>query len=116
VHRKKVVLSMPDERSSNAPAGPDVTERAIMLQVLRDDHEVRWSRAELEREIFDVEPIDIADAIEHLRQEGLLHILHGEVIASRAALHLDQLGMVTAPTGPDPALVAVLHRVRDRSG
>ena len=75
--------------------GPEVAERAVILQVLRDDHDERWSRAELEREIYDIPPHDIADALERLRQEGVVH-LSGELVwASRCALHLDQLGMVS---------------------
>ncbi len=86
---------MPDERSSNPPSGPEVAERAIVLQVLRNDHDERWSRAELEREIYDIEPIELADALERLRQDGVVH-LSGELVwASRCALHLDQLGMVS---------------------
>jgi hypothetical protein len=35
---------------------PRSIERAIVLQLLRDGHDERWSRAELEAEVNDVEP------------------------------------------------------------
>jgi hypothetical protein len=88
---------MPDERSSNSPQqwGPEVAERAVILQVLRDDHDPRWSRAALEREIYDIQPIEIADALGRLQQEGVVHLSGEQVWASRCALHLDALGMVS---------------------
>lgn len=73
----------------------DVAERAVVLQVLRNDHDERWSRAELEREIYDIEPQMLGEALESLRQEGVIH-LSGELVwASRCAIHLDGLGMVS---------------------
>lgn len=33
---------------------PEIAQRAVVLQVLRDDHDERWSRAELEAQAFDV--------------------------------------------------------------
>jgi hypothetical protein len=86
---------MPGERSSNPPSGPDTAERAIVLQVLREDHDERWSRAELEREIFDIPPSEIADALERLRQEGVVDLSGDLVWASRCAQRLDALGMVS---------------------
>jgi hypothetical protein len=74
---------------------PWVAERAIVLQVLRDDHDERWSRAELEREIYDIEPQALGEAMERLRQVGVVHISGQLVWASRCALHLDELGMVS---------------------
>jgi hypothetical protein len=73
----------------------EVAERAIVLQVLRDDHEQRWSRVELEGEIYDIEPLAIGEALERLREVGVVH-LSGELVwASRCARHLDELGMVS---------------------
>jgi hypothetical protein len=74
---------------------PYTAERAIVLQVLRDDHVERWSRAELERGLYDVEAQALAAALESLRQEGVLHLSGDLVWASRCALRLDALGMVS---------------------
>lgn len=65
----------------------------VMLQVLREDHEARWSRAELEREIYDIAPLEISDTLERLRREGLVHVEGELVLAVRAARHLEDLGM-----------------------
>lgn len=73
----------------------EVAERAIVLQVLRVDREERWSRVELESEIYDIEPLAISEALERLREEGVVH-LSGELVwSSRCARRLDALGMVS---------------------
>ncbi len=38
-------------------------ERAIVLQVLRDDHPERWTRAELEAEVSDFDPLTGNEAL-----------------------------------------------------
>jgi len=69
-------------------------ERAIILQLLRDDHWDRWSRAELEVEISNVEPLDIRDALARLDQDGIVQISGECVSASRAVRRLDELGLI----------------------
>jgi hypothetical protein len=73
---------------------PDETERAIVLQVLRDDHAAQWSRAELETELHDIEPLAINDALERLKASAVVHLDGEHVRASRCARHMDELGMV----------------------
>ncbi len=74
---------------------PYTAERAIVLQVLRDDHDERWSRADLEVELHDVEAQAVTDALESLRQAGVLHLSGDLVWASRCARRLSDLGMVS---------------------
>jgi hypothetical protein len=69
-------------------------ERAIILQFLRDDHEHRWSRAELEVEISNIEPLDINDALARLDQNGIVQISGESVWASRAVRRLDELRLI----------------------
>lgn len=46
------------KRKPDAPCtDPDGIEHVIVLQVLRDDHVEQWTRAELETELNDVEPL-----------------------------------------------------------
>lgn len=73
----------------------EVAERAIILQVLREDRDERWSRVELEGEIYDIEPLAISEALERLREVGLVHLAGELVWASRCARRLDALGMVS---------------------
>ena len=86
---------MRSERSGYELKDDEVAERAVVLQVLRDDHDERWSRVELEQEIYDIEPSAIGEAVERLREEGVVHISGQLVWASRCAWHLDELGMVS---------------------
>ncbi len=70
-------------------------ERAIVLQVLRDDHPERWTRAELEAEVSDFDPLIVNEALVRLEAEGVV-ILDGEnVEASRCARRMDALGLVS---------------------
>ncbi len=87
---------MRSERSGCELKDDEIAERAIVLQVLRDDRDdERWVRAELEGEIYDIEPLAINEALERLREAGVVH-LSGELVwASRCARHLDALGMVS---------------------
>ncbi len=71
-----------------------VAGRAIILQVLRSDHEVRWTPADLRYEISDLQPEALGGALERLRREGVVVPRGKSVVASRCARHLDALGMV----------------------
>jgi hypothetical protein len=75
------------------PSDPRI-ERAIVLQLLRDDHNERWSRTELESEVSDVEPSALSRAVERLERHGVMVALDDWVLASRCAWHLDELGLV----------------------
>lgn len=70
-------------------------ERAIVLQVLRDEHPQRWTRSELETQLDRVDALTVNDAIELLARDGVV-ILDGEnVRAATCARRLDDLGLVT---------------------
>jgi hypothetical protein len=72
----------------------ELAERALVMQVLRDDHPERWSRAELERELSTIEPLEISDALAQLSAAGVV-ILEGEQVrASGCARHLDALNVI----------------------
>jgi hypothetical protein len=72
-----------------------MVERAIVLQLLRDDHDERWSRAELAGEIPDFEGPVLDGALARLQREGVLHREGSEAWASRAARRLDELEMIS---------------------
>lgn len=73
---------------------PTLGQRAIVLQVLSDDHPEQWTRAELEREASDIEPLTVSDALMTLKAEGVV-VLDGEhVEASRCTRHLDGLELI----------------------
>jgi hypothetical protein len=73
---------------------PALAERAIVFQVLRDDHPEKWTRAELEQEASDIDPLTVSDALAHLATEDVV-ILDGEhVEASACTRHLDTLDLI----------------------
>jgi hypothetical protein len=72
-----------------------IAERAIVLQVLRDDHDMRWTLAELWAEVFDVDPQTLREALDRLGQHGVVVACGEYVVAAPCALHLDELGMVS---------------------
>lgn len=73
-----------------------MAQRAIVLQVLRDDTEARWTLAELQAEVDDLNPHALSHALDRLLEEGVV-VTCGAMfsLASRCALHLDALGMVS---------------------
>jgi hypothetical protein len=69
-------------------------ERAVVLQLLRDDHPPAWSRVELERAVFDREPLTLSDALAHLESGGVVAVVGERVQASSCARHLDTLDLL----------------------
>jgi 2-keto-4-pentenoate hydratase len=68
-------------------------ERAIVLQLLRDDREQRWTREELLAEI-DAEAPALERALSRLGADGVLCAAEEHVWASRAARRVDELGLI----------------------
>jgi DNA-binding HxlR family transcriptional regulator len=71
-----------------------IVERAVVLQILRDDHAARWSRAELASEMPDFAPAVLATALERLEHTGVVRLDGSRVSASPAARRLDELELV----------------------
>ncbi len=55
-------------------------QRAIVLQVLCDDHPQRWTRAELERELSDLPREGVETAIEDLAADGVVTVAGDEAV------------------------------------
>jgi DNA-binding HxlR family transcriptional regulator len=79
---------------SRLPSDPQIAERTIVLQLLRDDHDERWPRTELEAELDNVEPLTLSDAIAGLERHGVVVVQGEHVVASPCARHLDELGLI----------------------
>jgi hypothetical protein len=89
---------MPDENPIRDPADTPtwMAKRAIVLQVLRDDHPKPWTRAELEWQLSDFLPEEVEAAVEDLAAEGVLTVSDDDAIrASLCARSLDALGLVS---------------------
>jgi hypothetical protein len=72
----------------------ETVERAIVLQVLRDDRHQRWSRAALARELSDREPALVELALVRLERDGVLSSTETRVCASTATRRLDDLELI----------------------
>jgi hypothetical protein len=70
---------------------PETAERAIILQLLREDHDERWTRAELLANV-NIEASALEIALDDLIQSGVLVTSEDHVLASRCARRLDKLG------------------------
>lgn len=84
---------MPDHSKSDHRSW--TARRAIVLQLLRDDHSPEWSRAELQNEIRDIDAQLLSDAIDELAQRGVAERDGETVRASCAARCLDELELLS---------------------
>jgi len=73
---------------------PRIAERSIVLMLVDEEHAVRWSRADIEQELFDVVPEAVGLALEGLRDGGVIELEGEEVWALSAARYLNGLGML----------------------
>lgn len=76
-------------------ADTKMAQRAIVNQVLRDDHHERWSLKQLERALGNIEPEAISDAVVRLDANGVVYSLDEFVGASRCARYLDLLNLIS---------------------
>jgi hypothetical protein len=90
---------MDTESKGSRAVGEVALERAIVLQLLRDDRERMWSRAqlktELEAEESKIDQETVEKALERLHGEGVLGLSEEQVWASSATRALDELGLIS---------------------
>ncbi len=72
-----------------------MAERAIVMQVLRDDHPERWTLDELKQEIEDMPAEVVGDAVRRLGDVGAVALGEGECKASESARRIDALGLIS---------------------
>jgi hypothetical protein len=73
-----------------------IAERAIVLEVLRSDHARRWTRAQLEDALSDVQPEVVESAFEDLASEGVIELVaRDQARASRCTRRLNALKMIS---------------------
>jgi hypothetical protein len=88
-----MALMHTESKETRAVSGSRL-QRAIVLALLRDDHEQRWSSAELATEMDAGAPV-LAQALRALSEEGVLVISGEAAWASSAARRLDELGLIS---------------------
>jgi len=69
-------------------------QRLIVLQLLRDDRDERWSRRQLALKLLHVGPAPLNAALASLTDVGIIHTDLEFAWASRAARRLDQIGLI----------------------
>jgi hypothetical protein len=85
---------MQDESTRVLDPAERRAQRLVVLQVLRDDHEERWSGCELADVLADVEAEALANAIAALTREGVL-CAEGDVLwASPALVRVSELELI----------------------
>jgi hypothetical protein len=75
----------------------DIIQRSIVLELLRDDQDPRWTFDQLCTEIYDVPPAAMRQAIKKLEAGQVIHTTEDPQLlawASEGTRHLDSLGMV----------------------
>jgi len=75
------------------PADPG-TERVVLFVLLRSEHPQCWSRLELERDLYDVDPDAIRGSLSSLAAVGVVSLDGEQVQASPAARRIDALDMI----------------------
>jgi hypothetical protein len=86
---------MRQQRIASSPPAVQKAERAILFQLLRDDHAECWERPELEEELSDIPSADFAAGLDRLREQRIAYLLKGRVWAACCARYLDSLGVVS---------------------
>jgi hypothetical protein len=76
------------------PLQEEGTQRLVVLQLLREDHDPKWTRVELEEELEDIAPDAITIALGRLQEQGVIHADGEQLAASPCARHLDALGFI----------------------
>ncbi|HEV3323787.1 MAG TPA: hypothetical protein VG147_16545 [Solirubrobacteraceae bacterium] len=86
---------MPAHHSAPPTTAAKQLDRAIILQLLRDDHRERWSDKQIERALPDFKPEAIHKAIVRLEAGGVICCLDEFIGASRCAQYLDSLELIS---------------------
>jgi DNA-binding HxlR family transcriptional regulator len=85
---------MSDKRNTSSSSNAELVERAVVLQLLRDDHPEQWLREELTRELENVPSGALDAALLHLERRGVVRRSGDLCWASRAIRRLDELDLI----------------------
>lgn len=85
---------MPRQRNKVRCEADRRAQRAIVLQLLRDDHDDSWARTELDAELGDIEAEAIARSLESLQEAGVVELEGDALSVSRVAWRLHELALI----------------------
>ena len=86
---------MPEQGKQFILDDAERAQRAVVLQVLRDDHAERWSRTDLERELDDIPLLTLDRAVVSLAENEVVRVCGNTLCASRCSRRLDALGLIS---------------------
>jgi hypothetical protein len=86
---------MRHQRIISAAPAVQKAERAILLQLLRDDHAECWGRPELEETLTGIPLPDLVAGLDRLKQHGIAQLSNGHVWATCCARYLDSLEVIS---------------------
>jgi hypothetical protein len=82
-------------QTNQIPSDRDIrVERAIVLQTLRDDHDERWSQAELQAELDGEDATAIGETLVRLEAAGVIELAGETIRASSVARYLNDLDVI----------------------
>jgi len=87
---QETIDALAEDRRSRSKLDQCQVEAAIIGMLLNDEHQLPWTRVEVEWEMG-VSAITTYDALVALRAAGLVHMYGELVIVSRAARRMDEL-------------------------
>ena len=85
---------MPRQRNKVRCDADRRTQRALVLQLLRDDHDESWPRSDLDAELGDIEDQAIAWSLESLQEAGVIELEGDALSATPAAWRLQELALI----------------------
>jgi predicted transcriptional regulator len=90
---------MQDQRTEGQPFGADtitVIQRSMLHALVDEDRQRPWAFEEIIREYGEVgDQGDVEDALGYLRCAGLVRPVDGCYVATRAAVHVYELGILS---------------------
>jgi hypothetical protein len=69
-------------------------QRAILLQLLREDHDPAWSVADLKEAVAEHKRVRVKDALTELAKRDAVQIQGDRVRATACSRHIDELGLI----------------------
>jgi hypothetical protein len=93
-HEQRQEEEQDERRMTEEELHAYIAGRAIVLQVLRDDHEEWWTRTELLEEVDDIDPVIVTVELQRLADEGAVIVDRERVTASPCARCLDALDLI----------------------
>lgn len=85
---------MPAHHSKSCKSSTRLAQRAIIHQLLRDDHHEGWTTKQLQHILSDITPAAMQDAIIRLEANNVIYCMDDFIAASRCTRYLFVLDLI----------------------